>query len=426
MPPESSDTSPLRTESNQRWLFGTFFVAGSASILILKTFVNIPLIATAIPCALLLAYASMLWDSKSGRLRFDSAGDNLYYLGFLYTLTSLAHALQSFASAAAGQEGAADLIVTNFGIAISTTILGMALRVLLGRPDDAAATEQSTRLTLVQTSLRLRAEMDYALDDVRHFRESASATLQDGLDEARDTIVARTRALDRAVMDLEDSVRTTTNGLATSASQITDHANTAKSSLERHSALIDRETASLATDVHSVHKALRSQIDTLRNLDFRQAFVEHTITPTVTELRTTIADLTALIAQLTDDETTRTRAIAAFTEVTNKLDESLEANRIVISQAVAAGEIANATAIHLQSLQEAVAEFAAATHSATATVNSTQHEFQQSESRMRDLNRSVADVAGALEKTTRGIDHTAKVDHNRWFIRIGRLFGQRS
>ena len=98
--------------------------------------------------------------------------------------------------------------------------------------------------------------MDYALDDVRHFRESASATLQDGLDEARDTIVARTRTLDRAVMDLEESVRTTTTRLATSASQITNHANTAKSSLERHSKLIDSETASLATDVDSVHKAL--------------------------------------------------------------------------------------------------------------------------------------------------------------------------
>ena len=98
----------------------------------------------------------------------------------------------------------------------------------------------------------------------------------------------------------------------------------------------------------------------------------------------------------------------------------------MINQAVAAGDTANATASHLQALREAIAEFAAATHSATATVNSTQHVFQQSESRMRDLNRSVADVAGALERTTRGIDHTAKMHHNRWFTRIGRLFGQRS
>ena len=39
---------------------------------------------------LMLAYACLHWDFENNRPRADSTGDNLYYLGFLYTLTSLA------------------------------------------------------------------------------------------------------------------------------------------------------------------------------------------------------------------------------------------------------------------------------------------------------------------------------------------------
>jgi hypothetical protein len=53
---------------------------------------------------------------------------NLYYIGFLYTLTSLGVSLWQFSST----EGA-ETIVTNFGVAIASTIFGVALRVLFNQ-----------------------------------------------------------------------------------------------------------------------------------------------------------------------------------------------------------------------------------------------------------------------------------------------------
>src|SRR6266851_8398619 len=80
---------------------------------------------TGIPLGLMVLYALALGLARYFRLRDDQAGDNLYYLGFLYTLTSLGVSLWQF-SVNDGAEG----IVTNFGIAIASTILGVALRVV--------------------------------------------------------------------------------------------------------------------------------------------------------------------------------------------------------------------------------------------------------------------------------------------------------
>ena len=154
---------------NDRWHFFGFFVAGVIFILALKGLIDSQVVVTAVPCMLMLAYACLHWDFEDNRPRAHSTGDNLYYLGFLYTLTSLGHSLYRFSTDQEGTEG----IITNFGIAISTTILGMALRILLGRTadDELAAMEDSARLNLAQAARELQAEMNYTVQDFKSFRE---------------------------------------------------------------------------------------------------------------------------------------------------------------------------------------------------------------------------------------------------------------
>src|SRR5690606_9648290 len=93
-------------------------------------------LAVVICTLLLLVYAFATSLIPAVRLRPDQAADNSYYLGLLYTLTSLGVALFRFSTA----ENAADAILRNFGIAIATTIVGLGLRVFLSQfredPDD--------------------------------------------------------------------------------------------------------------------------------------------------------------------------------------------------------------------------------------------------------------------------------------------------
>src|SRR5437868_13705004 len=45
---------------------------------------------------MLIAYATVVSSRGTGKLRSDQAGDNCYYLGLIYTLVSLAHAIFTF------------------------------------------------------------------------------------------------------------------------------------------------------------------------------------------------------------------------------------------------------------------------------------------------------------------------------------------
>lgn len=99
------------------------------------------------------------------RVRLDQAGDNAYYLGLLFTLTSMGFALYQFgeaasASDASGRSGV-DHIISNFGIALATTIAGIFLRVVLHQMRvDPADVESMTRIELAESSKRVRAALE--------------------------------------------------------------------------------------------------------------------------------------------------------------------------------------------------------------------------------------------------------------------------
>ena len=168
---------------NDRFAFFGFFVLGAAWILLFRTFGWSPWVVTGIPCALMVAYAYTSWDREEKRPKYAFAGDNLYYLGFLYTLTSLAHALIVFDPEEAGTE----TIITNFGIAIATTILGMALRVVVGqRTEETLETvDEEVRTGLGDAARRLRGEIEFTVDEFQSFRERTREALEEGLAEVR-------------------------------------------------------------------------------------------------------------------------------------------------------------------------------------------------------------------------------------------------
>src|SRR5262249_43540179 len=93
-------------------LFLAFVLVGATYIVWAKLVGIATLLVTGIPLVLMLLYALALGVTRYFRLRDDQAGDNLYYLGFLYTLTSLGVSLWQFSV----NDGAEVGIVTNFGI----------------------------------------------------------------------------------------------------------------------------------------------------------------------------------------------------------------------------------------------------------------------------------------------------------------------
>jgi hypothetical protein len=162
-------------------LFFAVVIIGSSSIVISKLNDFSAFSVTAVPVLIMVGYAVAVGVARLFRLRDDQSGDNLYYMGFLFTLTSLAVSLYQFTSA-----GSAEQIVQNFGIAIASTIAGITLRILFNQMRrDPVEVEATSRLELAEASRRVKRELESTVLELGYFRRMAQQSAADALDEMK-------------------------------------------------------------------------------------------------------------------------------------------------------------------------------------------------------------------------------------------------
>jgi hypothetical protein len=170
-------------------LFALFALAGFCSIILLKTATAFPSLAVAIiGIGAMVSYGLLAWRLPAVQIRPDRLGDNFYYIGFIYTLASLSAALLQIRSG--DQIGE---LLGNFGIALATTVVGVAGRVLFvqmrGELDDV---EAKVRRDLAATSADLRGQLMLALRDFEVFRtgvfQASSEAIQKATEQAHTTI----------------------------------------------------------------------------------------------------------------------------------------------------------------------------------------------------------------------------------------------
>jgi hypothetical protein len=171
-------------------VFMLFVAAGSAYIILAKLGGISQIFVTFVPVVIMVSYALLIWLARGLRLRDDQAGDNLYYMGFLFTLTSLGVSLYQFNAARAAEE-----IVQNFGIAIGSTITGIALRVIFNQMrQDPVEIERMMRLELAEAARRVRRELDSTVLEFGYVRRTAHQSAADSFKlvaEKFDEIAAR-------------------------------------------------------------------------------------------------------------------------------------------------------------------------------------------------------------------------------------------
>jgi len=159
-----------------KWLFGIFVLLGALSIVFLKNFEVSILYTYAVPVGLMVLYSFWCYHSSYFKLRLDKAGDNIYYLGFLYTLVSLGVSLYQTAGTTEGQEE----IIANFGVALITTICGVAGRVFFTQIRDTPfEVEQETVSSLTEAARQLKGELNATLSDFSTFRTALRQSVEE-------------------------------------------------------------------------------------------------------------------------------------------------------------------------------------------------------------------------------------------------------
>ncbi|SCB42070.1 hypothetical protein [Rhizobium multihospitium] len=136
-------------------------------------------VVTGVPLVLMGIYFIVSLAVAGFRLHNEQAGDNLYYMGFLFTLSSLGVSLYLFAG-----ETSIETIVRNFGIAVTSTIAGVTLRILFNQMRrDPIDIERSVRHELAEMTRRVRTELDSSSREFSHYRRVSNQMLSEGFEE---------------------------------------------------------------------------------------------------------------------------------------------------------------------------------------------------------------------------------------------------
>lgn len=191
-----------------RWGFLIFALGGAIGILVAKSTGLPPVLVAAAAAVTMVLYAALVQSKGTGRLRADQAGDNCYYLGLIYTLTSLAYAIFLFDPA-----NTATTIVQGFGIALLTTIMGLVLRVFFNQTRvDLVQTEDTARIELADAAGRLKAELAAAVVSMNDFGRSTRQSLEElsaGVVAALEAVQASaSKAVGDAAEETTRSIRT--------------------------------------------------------------------------------------------------------------------------------------------------------------------------------------------------------------------------
>ena len=244
-------SSIIQTPRHAIFFFAMFILG--AIVLSLAKIVNLPsgwekVIIVSLSLILMITYAVFITVVPATRLRLDAAADNMYYLGFLYTLTSLAVALTVDDT---------DQILANFGVAISSTLIGIAARVGLNQlrvdPHDI---EAASRLELSEATSRIRSEMDDAVLQLSSFRTMNLQVLTEGYEELQENIK---RISDEMYSTLNEMIEKTSipfNELAEKTSEANKKITSSLDELKSSNDDLVQSNRTAVTQIGRVNKAL--------------------------------------------------------------------------------------------------------------------------------------------------------------------------
>ena len=184
-------------------LFFWFVVSGIALLLVLRLRFDSPTWLTVlILCALIFAYTWAAWAQE--HFQDERAADNLYYMGFIFTVCTLGVSLIRFSTE---DDVLINHIVGDLGIGLSTTVLGLFLRVLCLRRESSEQIEHRVREELVDvaetTIARIRVTADIVEEGQIATRQALEG-MNTSIKAATIKLVAGTDRLDERRSDVID------------------------------------------------------------------------------------------------------------------------------------------------------------------------------------------------------------------------------
>ena len=235
-------TVKLRVTSadNLRNFFFLFTILGIGSIVLVRTITLDSLIfQMTLPALVVLLYAVFVYSKGKNIINQDQLGDSVYYLGFILTLVALIFALYDMSG-----DSTAEAIIPKFAIALTTTVVGIFVRVFMSQfaPAQQDVNEMSERM-LSDTALSLKTQLDattetfkgfvdelsrktsetleknsielstFLKENTEEFSQSSKNIIQN-INNASDTLVKKSNSLEKTLENLNNTTENFSNSLS--------------------------------------------------------------------------------------------------------------------------------------------------------------------------------------------------------------------
>ena len=160
-------------ESLDKVFLAAAFIVGAVGIVWLKQFDIEPWWAALFAGGILVSYALATWSNRNLALEPETIGDNSYYLGFIFTLISLGATLYQMTGTGT-EVGILRDVIAGFGVALSSTIIGVFLRVFMMQlRTDVVARDRHARLELNDASREFRMRLAESVAQMKAFSTEA-------------------------------------------------------------------------------------------------------------------------------------------------------------------------------------------------------------------------------------------------------------
>ncbi len=159
-------------ENLDQLAFFLAFTVGVLGGLLLKIAGSHPFLTASFSAFILVAYALAAWAGGRLKIEPESIGDNCYYLGFLFTLASLSFTLYQMADSSANDGNPVYIpeVISGFGVALSSTIVGVFLRVfMMQMRSDFVAKDRAVRADLNRSYADFRKNLSGTLSQMKAF-----------------------------------------------------------------------------------------------------------------------------------------------------------------------------------------------------------------------------------------------------------------
>ena len=361
------------------FIFACAFILGCVWLVISRLIFDAPSwIALIGPIVVMASYVFFIFYARRYQLRGDRAADNLYYLGFLFTITALAISLIRYNRLPADPENSialiqiVDTIIQDLGISLFTTLFGLFWRVVFSQMrTDPENIEEQSQIELTKTTAIVDAKLRNVIRNFERFNSRSTKALNETTDiltKAQDNIVTSFESLTEKIQRIEVppniieiSIEKSFQKLDESiSSRSKELSNQFKEHIEKIDIKSDLLSSKLTPILIEFESATQNLANRINNVDFSPQILNEAVEKSFSVLHTSIQSVASQVSAMPTDienlqknfqsvaqlsteiqrnlleqQNNFSKALEQFTQTTNTMPELGQQFRVV-SETVAA------------------------------------------------------------------------------------------